>query len=230
LPTDHYIPSKNTFIEFLTHAIDCAQQQERIVLLGAQPTYPATGYGYIEYKKNKSFPCDVVSFHEKPSEAIAQQYVSSGTMLWNIGISCAQVSVMIQEFETNAPALFDAVIKYWHNQQPYNTAPSESIDYAVMEKSKNLCVLPINFVWCDVGNLNTFVSLCDHKKEIPHIVSVDSHNNVVTTNQGLVALIGIENMCVVQTEDVLLIAKRDETEKIKQVLEQLKQEQFDEYL
>ena len=231
IPTDHYIPSKKTFIEFLSHAIDCAQQQERIVLLGARPTYPATGYGYIEYKKKDSFPYDVIKFHEKPHESVAKKYVSNESMLWNIGISCAQVGVMIKEFEINASPLYDSVQNYWLHHQPYDAAPSESIDYAVMEKSNNLCVLPVNFVWCDVGNLNTFLSLCEHqKKDAPHIISVDSHNNVVNTDQNVVAFIGIENICVVQTEDVLLIAKRDETEKVKQVLEKLKRDHFDEYL
>ncbi len=232
VPTDHHIAPHKTFIEFLTHAIDSAQEQERIILLGATPTYAAQGYGYIEYEKGTSLPYRVTRFHEKPDAQHAQEYLNSDSMLWNIGISCAQVSVMIREFEITAPLLYDAVKGYWQDHQPYEAIPALSLDHAVLEKSKRISVFPVSFRWCDVGSLTTYLSLNEqyNKQEMPHVVSIDSQNNLVNVKQDVVALIGVENMCIVQTDDVLLIARRDETEKVRQVLEKLKNSSFDDYL
>lgn len=231
LPSDHYIPARDTFIEFVTHALDCATQTDRIVMLGAQPTYPATGYGYIEYNPQQSYPCDVIKFHEKPSLAVAQAYLHSGRMLWNIGIFCAQVQVLLEEFEQLVPDVYKTVRAYWIEGQPYEQVPAIAVDYAIMEKSARLAVLPANFVWYDVGNLNSYLSLRSHYKKFEsEIIAVDSHNNLIEVQHDLVALIGVDNLCIVQVDGILLIAKRDETEKVKQVLETLRQHNADEYL
>jgi mannose-1-phosphate guanylyltransferase len=231
LPSDHYIPQTQTFIEFMTHAVDIAKQQEKIVIFGARPTYAATGYGYIEYDQQQSFPCDVIKFHEKPAAALAQQYIASNAMLWNVGVFCARASVFIEEFKKHAPQLYEAIKNYWLEGQSYEHVPAISVDYAVIEKSSNVVVLPVNFVWCDVGNLDTFLALrSKYKKDSFELVEVDSHNNLVEVNNRLVALVGVNNICVVESEGILLIAKRDETEKVKLVLETLKYNNSDEYL
>ena len=232
LPTDHYIPSVEKFNEFVSHAIDCAKTSEDIILFGVRPTYPATGYGYITYDKNKeAVPYPVSAFHEKPVEAVAQQLIDTGSSLWNIGIFCGRVSILVREAEKHAPDIFKAVSSYWLEGTAYDTIPSLSFDHAVIEKSTSLSVLPVDLVWCDVGNLTSFLSLQQRTRQnAPAVVAIDSQNNLIDVENKLVALIGIKDVCVVQVGAVLLIARRDETEKVKQVLEVLKYNKFDEYL
>lgn len=229
-PTDHYLPDAKKFNEFMTHVIDSAHTTNKIIILGLKPTYAATGYGYIEYdEKSKTVPYKVKRFVEKPSEARAKKFLSSPHALWNTGIFCAPVSVLINEFECHAPELFEAVKAYWLEGAPYSDVPAISIDYAVMKKSKELSVLPAHFVWSDVGNLDTYLTLCSAQQET-QLVEVDSHNNLVNVREKLVALIGIEDLCIIQVDDILLVAKRNETDKVKLVLDTLKQNNFDEYL
>lgn len=229
-PTDHYIPDAKKFHDFMVHVIDSARITQKIVILGLKPTYAATSYGYMEYdEKSKSVPYKVKRFVEKPSEARAQKFLASPYSLWNTGIFCAPVSVLIDEFEHHAPELFEAVKAYWLDGEPYSKVPSISIDYAVMKKSKKLSVLPAHLAWSDVGSLDTYLSLCSTQQET-QLVEVDSQNNLVNVREKLVALIGIEDLCIIQVDDILLVAKRNETDKVKLVLDTLKQNNFDEYL
>ncbi len=229
-PSDHYITNSKNFNEFLIHAIDSAQTSQRIVSIGVKPSYPATGFGYIEYDaRKKEFPYKLKKFIEKPSAARAQKLIEKPNVLWNTGIFCAPVSVLVEEFEQYTPTLFNAVKSYWIDGAPYENVPSIAVDYAVMEQSKKISVLPASFVWCDVGNLATFMALRAHQHEVD-VIAIDSENNLIDVQKNLVALIGIDDLCIVQTDDILLIAKRSETEKVKLVLETLKTNSFDEYL
>jgi len=233
LPSDPFIPTKERFVSFLDRAIEYTCTHDRISLLGLKPLYPATGYGYIEYdntSRDEVIPFIVKKFHEKPVYEVAQRYCSQGNMLWNISMFCAKARVFLEEFEKNAPDIFKAVKEYVEGSGRYEDVRAESIDYAVMEKSKRVSVFPVDFEWCDVGNVEVFLSLqkeygiCRSKK-----VSVNAHNNLVSVPNKLVALVGVENLCIVETDDALLIASRDQTEKVKQVVQQLKQLDLQEY-
>lgn len=229
LPADHIITPEKTFKEFLNHAIDYAQQTDTITLFGLKPSYPATGYGYIEYDAHEDqAPFSIKKFHEKPVLEVAQEYLKNPAILWNIGIFCAKASTFITQFTLHAPEIFNAVYDYTHGNKPYSAVQATSIDYAVLQKSNNLAVLPVNFSWYDVGNLTTFLSL-QKNQHADNVVSVHAQNNLVSAKK-LVALIGVENLCVIETDDVLLIARQDQTEKVRAAVLELKKKAALEYL
>ncbi len=235
VPADPFISVHEyaKYTGFLDHAIDFINRNKNLLLLGVKPTYPATGYGYIEFDVEQSddgnAPFKVSHFHEKPSVAVAQRYIESGNNLWNICTFCGQVSVFLEEFKRLAPTMFERVTAYRNGQESYESVPADSIDYAIMEKSNNVWVLPVDFAWCDVGNIEIFLSFDQTEHDVP-IVTVDSHNNMVHASDKLVALVGVDNLCVVQTDDALLIAKRDKTEQVKEVVHYLKRNEYHEYL
>lgn len=249
LPADPYIPKKDygVFRDFLEHAVDFAMHNDQLVLLGVQPTHPATGYGYIEFDTKtmltQSAPFPVKRFREKPSLEVAEHYVQAGNMLWNIAIFCGKASVFIEEFKTHSPEIYSAVTKYVDGKGSYQKVPTDSIDYAVLEKSKRVTVLPVSFAWCDVGNIQVFLSLQENdnqdeqvtgvvrsSNQQTRIISVDSFDNMISVPNKLVALVGVDNLCIVETDDALLITKKEEAEKVRGIVKQLKQGDYEIYL
>jgi len=230
-PADHYIPANDLFISFMHHAIDYAVHHKKIVLLGVRPTYPETGYGYIEYAPSDSYPAPIVSFHEKPTIEQAQHYLGMPHMLWNTGIIAAQVSLLLEEINTYAPTIFQTVSDYQQGLGLYDQIPAVSFDTAVLEHSKHTVVLPANLAWTDVGSLTSYLSVqALHQPLSGEIIAIDAHKNLVNVQDKLVVLIGIDDVCVVQTDDVLLIARRNETDKIKKVLDVLRHNAGQTYL
>jgi len=225
LPSDPFIPDTKTFISYVKSAVTFIKDNRNITLFGIKPTYPATGYGYIEFdnanKKNAPYP--VLKFHEKPSLEVAKEYIKKDNMVWNICMFCGQVDAFLNEFKTCAPNIFDSVQKYVDGQRNYNDIPSDSIDYAVMEKSKNIFVIPSDFQWCDVGNIEVFLTIQKEALQLNNnVVSVNSKNNLIDVKDKLVALVGINNLCIVEANGVLLITKQSEAEKVKHVVQQIK--------
>ncbi len=237
LPADPFIPQRDwkKFRGFLEHAVDHASRQEEIVLFGAEPTHPATGYGYIEFDPQESMqkeaPYKVTRFREKPSFEVAQQYLEQGNKLWNISVFCGQASTFMREFSSTAPEMFAGVERYLKNEGTYETVVADSIDYAVMERSKNVSVLPVDFSWCDVGNIEVFLSLKQQYNTLDaNFIGVNSHNNLVDVPGKLVALVGVDDLCVVEVDDALLITKRHAAEDVRGIVKLLKQGSYTQHL
>jgi len=234
LPADPFIPTHDykKFSHSLEHAIDFVSQHDNIALLGVEPTYPATGYGYIEYDNTETnAPYPVIKFREKPSLEVAQQYLEKSTMLWNISIFCAKAETFLQEFKSHAPEMYADIQKYKNKELPYNKVKAESIDYAVMEHSKKVHVLPADFSWCDVGNIEVFLALKQQYNTLDsNFISVDSRNNLVDVPKKLVALVGVDDLCIVDTGDALLITKRNKAERVRSIVKLLKTGNFDDYI
>lgn len=228
MPADHYIPQTEKFLEFINHAVDYAAENSVITLLGLKPSYPATGYGYVSYDHHASFPAPVHAFHEKPDLATAKEYIQKG-YLWNSGMFVAKAATFLEICQETAPSIFNGVAHFVHGEGDYHTVPADSIDYAVIEKTTRRAVLPADFVWCDVGNLETFLSLRGHADD-QNIVEIDAKDNLVEVSDSLVALVGVENLCVVQKDDILLVVNRDQVEKVKRVIDVLKKEHYEDYL
>jgi mannose-1-phosphate guanylyltransferase len=226
LSSDHYIPDLNIFGEFINHAVDFAAQHEKITLLGLTPTYPSTGYGYISYQRQQSYPAKVTGFYEKPDLKTAEDYLKKD-FLWNSGMVIAQAKVFLEECQKHALPILEGVDRSLAGEPCYKTIESISIDYAVMEKSENLVVLPANFVWCDVGNLESFLLLKQSAALDNNIINIDAHNNLVDVQDGIVALVGVKDLCVIQNDHVLLIVDRQQSEKVKLVLDKLKKDHRD---
>ncbi len=227
-PADPFIPEQESkvFVESIQKTIIFAQKHNCIALLGVKPTSPATGYGYIEHTPatdNGSNLLQVLRFHEKPSLEKAIEYCSSTTMLWNIGMFCGTATAFIEAFKKHVPTIFEAVTAFVEGHGMYTAAPAISIDYAIMEKSEKIFVLPISLTWYDVGNLHTFLSL---KKQFDgentRIISVQSKDNLVDAPDLVVALVGLDNLCITKQQNVLVIAKKESTEQIRDVVRYLK--------
>jgi len=222
---DAYIPPEQTaqFVSCAHKALACVEQYDRICLLGVMPTYPATGYGYIEYEDvagDETFK--VTTFREKPALEDAQRYVCQNNMLWNIGVFAASVSRFIQEFDRYAPELMSGIRAFMSGQGSYSTVPNVAVDYAVIEKSSMVNVVPCVFSWCDVGNIAVFLSLKKKYAAENNMVLIDAHNNLVDVPHKLVALIDVDDLCVVQTGDTLLITKKESAEKVRTLVAHLK--------
>lgn len=237
LPADPFIPQRDwkKFRNFMEHAVHYASEHDEIVLLGVEPTYPATGYGYIAFDKQEAAQSDapykVTHFREKPSLEVAERYVDEGNNLWNIGIFCAQAATFMDEFNSTAPRMFAGVQGYLNNECSYQSVISDSIDYAVMEKSKKVSVLPVDFNWCDVGNIEVFLSLKQQYNTLDaNFISVDSRNNLVDVPGRLVALVGVDDLCIVEVDDALLITKRKTAEEVRGIVKLLKQGGYRQHL
>lgn len=234
LPADPFIPQKDNlkFAQYLEHAIDFASQHHRITLLGVKPNFAATGYGYIEFDATaQEYPSPIKKFHEKPSQSTAQQYLDSESMLWNIGMFCAKASVFIDEYKKVAPEIYQGIIDYQAGIMPYQSIKADSIDVAIMEKSNCTSVLPVDFAWCDVGSLEIFLSIKDMFGSLnTKVIQTESHHNLVNVPNKLVALIGVSDLCVVETDKVLLITKRQDTQKVRDIVKLVKQQGFTQYL
>ncbi len=224
LPSDHFIPNKQLFCQYLARAIEYARVHDDISLFGLVPTYPATGYGYIQAACEHGYEAcyHVAHFHEKPDRERAQLYIGQRDMFWNIGIFVGLISVFIREFILLAPHIYDSVFSALYDEVNYQRAESISIDYAILEKSVHSVVFPVQFEWYDVGNLYTFLSL--NAKFIPQrpVVSFHGQDNMASTSKKLVACIGVSDLCIIETDDVLLIAQKDMVEEVKTLLATIK--------
>ncbi|MFT6765628.1 MAG: mannose-1-phosphate guanylyltransferase [Alteromonas naphthalenivorans] len=229
LPADHYIPQSEKFLEFMSHALDFAATNDVITMIGLKPSYPATGYGYISYDHSAPFPAPVHAFHEKPDLNLAQEYLKKD-YLWNSGMFVVNVKAFLTICQEVAPEVFDPVAHFVHGSGDYGAVPSLSIDYAVIEKTIKRAVLPADFVWCDVGNLDTFLSLRGEQEKEHTIIEIDAKDNLVEVSDFMVALVGVENICVVQKDDILLVVHRDQVEKVKRVIDVLKKDHQEDYL
>lgn len=225
LPADHHIPDTEIFVKTLQEIVHTANTYQKICLLGLKPTYPATGYGYIEYDPTHH-PHRITKFHEKPALPQAQHYTTRQNMLWNVGIFGGSVATFIQEFTQHAPQLVAQMQCYQEGKCSYDELESISFDYAIMEKSSQALVLPAHFTWSDVGNLVTFLTLQHDNYLTPQnkIYTVDARNNLVAVPHKIVGLIGVDDLCIVQTNEALLIAHQNSIENVKKIVAQLSSE------
>lgn len=246
LPSDHLIKLEDVFRQTLTDACAVAEQGENLVTLGITPTYPETGYGYIKFDKNgacgKAF--SVERFVEKPDLGTAKEYLASGQYLWNSGMFIWKVSSILNNIQRFLPAMYDgletigraigtdreeAVLK-----GTFGGLESVSVDYGIMEKAENIYTLAGNFGWDDVGSWLAVeriqpVNECGNAVT-GNVVSVNTRNCIIQGTDKLIATVGLEDMIVVDTEDALLICRKENAGEIKKVLENLKNNNQTQYL
>lgn len=232
VPSDHHIQDDNNFLSALQQGLEYAKNHDQIALIGLPPKFAATQYGYIEYGSCiENQVHHVMRFCEKPNAWLAQEYVNSSNMLWNTGIFCAKASVFIKEFEQYAPEIFKGVNEYFENKRSYSEIFDISFDKAVLEYSKNCVVIKATFNWSDVGNLEQFIAARqEFNSSNTKVIQHKSNYNLIDVNNKLVVLIDVNDLCVLETEDVLLISHRSQTDKVKEVLEDLKGKDYEQYL
>ncbi|HBR70484.1 TPA: hypothetical protein DIC20_03800 [Candidatus Dependentiae bacterium] len=225
LAADHFIHPVKNFKDSVKLAIDYAAKNDEMVLLGIKPTWPAIGYGYI--KLSEKFVANkvmsVVSFHEKPSFEKAQEYLNMGTMVWNGSYFCARAKVFLSEFEEYAPQIIQGIKKYLAGEASYEVLPNISIDFAVMEKSKNLKAVLLDAQWSDVGNLAVFLTLRNQFEKSEKLIALNADNNLVfSKNNKQIVFLGVDDLCLVETDNVIVVAKKSSVEQIKKAVEILR--------
>jgi mannose-1-phosphate guanylyltransferase/mannose-6-phosphate isomerase len=231
VPADHVIEPPADFVAAAQRAFEFCQNQEALVLFGIKPTAPATGYGYLEcVSPTKQQPAKIIKFHEKPTLEQAERYCASDRMYWNSGMFCGSIKLFLQEFQQYAPKIYTAVKQFLATSNGYEQAPAISIDYAIMEKSTKIYGLPVEFFWSDVGNLDTFLSLALANDQTNALIQIDAQNNLVNAEGKLAVLIGVHDLCIVETDDALLVTNRKDAERVKQVLAELKARGLTAYL
>lgn len=248
LPSDHAIHKPERLRALLTAAGTLAAERKMLVTLGIVPDRPATGYGYIEQgdplgRVVSAEAFRVKRFVEKPDAARAAQMLASGNFLWNSGMFIWRAADLLEEIARFLPELGKGLKDYAAAsaakrdevaERVFATAPSISIDYAIMEKSDRVAVLPADMGWDDIGSFRSLSRVnpdaSGGSAKAKDLVAVDSKANLVHAPGKTVALIGIEDLIVVDTGDALLIARRDRAEDVKKVVDELAARKRDEIL
>ena len=212
-PSDHLIEDKEVYKEAMQKAIELAEN-DYIVTFGVQPTRPETGYGYIEHKGDK-----VLSFREKPNHITAQDFIEQGNFLWNSGMFCFKAKVLLKELKKFEKEIYEtskiawkASVKGELDEALSLQIPSNSIDYAVMERSKKIKVVPACFVWNDLGS---FESLYDYFQLNGHYI--DRNGNMVIGTNVYTSFVGLQNCIFVNTPTANLILQKEYSQEVKNI-------------
>jgi mannose-1-phosphate guanylyltransferase len=233
LPADHHISVPDRFREVLGRAIEIAEREELLVTIGITPSAPEPGYGYIE--RGAPLPGGgwrVARFTEKPSRERAAELVASGRHLWNAGIFVWRVGVIRSALARHLPEVdraIAAIVSAWGDDaafaRVYAEVEDQSIDYGVLEKAQNVAVVEGEFGWDDIGSWTALMRLwpADAHGNVSRgrVIAIDSGKNVVVADERLVALVGVEDLVVVDTGDAVLVCSRERAQDIRLIVEEL---------
>ena len=230
-PADHLIVGHNHFEKSLYSAFSLVKKEQILVTIGIKPSYPSTAYGYIQYEpgtKNKN-GYHVKTFAEKPHETLAKRFIKSGDFLWNAGIFVWEVKSLLLSLEKHMPDLHDAIKKIGLRieksdsfEDIWESILPESIDYGLMEKANNIFVIPAEFEWNDLGSWDALYDIFS-KKENDNVVRglgtvLEGKNNFIQSKDRFTAVIGIDDVVVVNTDDATLIVPRNKVGKVKDLV------------
>jgi len=237
MPADHLITDTPAFQRAAQHA-EMLAKDGFVVLFGIRPTAPETGYGYIELSGNVSQQAHAVErFVEKPDAQTAMQYLAQGNYVWNSGIFCFKARAILAALVDDMPALVEVAGVVWDSVKAegdkidlpsgFEELENISIDYAVMEKAKNIAVIPGEFGWSDIGAWSAVADLVPadesgNTSNNCNPIIIDSRNTYVDSKDRLVAVIGLDNVLVIDTPDALLVADKSKSQEVRQVVSKLK--------
>lgn len=230
VPSDHLIEKQSAYEDAVKKAAELARDN-KLVTFGIKPGYAETGYGYIEANA-----FDVKSFKEKPNAETAAAYLKAGNYFWNSGMFCFKAEVFLSELKKYAPDIYQDSLKAFESARKENllrigmeemkAIRSESIDYAVMEKSSLVKVIPSDIGWSDVGSFDALYDALPKDTEgntqNDNVIHIGSKNNLIIGGKRLISTIDIEDMMVIDTTDALVISKKGSTQKVKDLVAQVK--------
>jgi mannose-1-phosphate guanylyltransferase/mannose-6-phosphate isomerase len=238
LPADHHIEDAEGFRSVIKAGMSAALNGA-LITFGIKPTGPETGYGYIKSGQNlgpKIYQVD--AFVEKPDRATAEQYLAAGDFSWNAGIFLFAPSKMRESFETLAPEILSAVetaveqgcktgAALFLDPESFSKCPSDSIDYAIMEKSDNVQIVsPVDIGWSDIGSWDALRDMAIANEALEQgaseIISLDSVGTLIKSTGPAVAAIGVSDLIIVATETSVLVSKAGQTQKVKNIVDELK--------
>lgn len=249
MPADHLIQDGEAFMAAVAQASALAADGY-LVTFGIRPTAPETGFGYIEVGAalNQDGAALVERFVEKPDQETAKRYLASGTFLWNSGMFCFTASTLLGELATHAPELLElaaacvsaspaqdlgAVMQQELSAEHFAALPDISIDYALMERSAKVAVVPGAFGWSDIGSWGAMSGLVEpdaqNNRATGEAIFIDSRNTFVQSDGRLVAAVGVDDLIVIDTADAILVAHVDRAQDVRQVVKRLKDSNHDAY-
>lgn len=234
--SDHLVKDEEAYNTAVNEALELANKNY-LVTFGIKPEYPETGFGYIEASGN-----NVISFKEKPDLKTAKNYLEQGNYLWNSGMFCFKAGIFLEELKKFNPSMFDACEKAFPSQlnnseiridvNAMKNIPEDSIDFAVMEKSKKVKVIHCDMGWRDLGSFDSLFDELKSKKQnnatlsrmesSPEPICIDSQNNLLVTSERQIALVDVNDLVVVDTSDAILISKKGSSQKVKAVVAEIK--------
>jgi len=234
VPSDHMIKDTKSFIETVKEGEKIAEQGY-IVTFGIKPSYPETGYGYINTTDVKiSEGYKVNKFVEKPDAKTAEKYISEGNYYWNSGIFMFKASVLLEEASKCAPEIYNNLKNFDFTKSSeipfteFDKMPSISIDYAVMEKSDKIALVQLKSDWNDLGSWKSIYDVSKKDEngnvKIGHVIDEGSKNSFVYSSSKLVATVGLEDIVLVETEDAILACRADKTQDVKKIFDTLKKQ------
>lgn len=252
LPADHIIGNEPEFLRVLQTAAQVAQVTSGLVTIGIHPTHPETGYGYIQVKDkseetqpvNLPGVFEVKTFAEKPNYATAIKFLESGDFYWNSGMFIWRVDTILNEIQRSLPELHTQLL----NLQPsigtplfeqnlesiYGVIRGISIDYGVMEKAQRVYAVKGDFGWNDLGSWDEVNRLSPKDEQGNHthgkVITVNTKNTYVHTADKLIAVVGMEDVIVINTPDAILVCKKGASQEVKEIVDTLKRKQMNEYL
>ena len=241
LASDHLIKNLNSF----NHALKLGERLASsgfIVTFGIKPDRAETGYGYIKSGKPLDVGFKVEEFVEKPDHSTAEQYLESNRYTWNASIFMATTETWLEEYREHAPELLDLFEKeaslgnlYDKEQirKIYSSVSTDSIDYALLEKSDRVAVIPVDMEWTDLGSWESLHKVSEKDREgnliRGNVISQDTKNSLIFSEKRLVACIGVENLIIVETDDALLVCNMNKSQEVKKLVETLKREERNEF-
>lgn len=232
VPADHAIRDEETFIRTMAIAIEYAKSEDALVTIGITPTYPNTGYGYVERGKCLSEHEEVFAvkkFHEKPDYETAQRYLNSGKFLWNSGMFVWKKSVFLSELAQHLPQLYKAMKKIEEDpakiKEIYETISKISIDYGLMEKSSRVATVPANFYWNDIGSWDAVYDLLHKDKNANAILGGFSLRDVkncllINHTHSKIVVSNLDGYIMVASPEGTLLCKRGDSQDIKEIIKQ----------
>ncbi len=243
-PSDAYIKDTDTFAQVLQTAIETAQEKNCLVTVGIEPTFPATGYGYIRFRKEEKPAKQVLRFVEKPGLKRAKKYLASGEYVWNSGMFIWKASVILEKYKKFIPDVYELLLRIGNAmntpdeqnvlEELYPLIRSVSIDYAIMEKSKDIYVVPGEFGWSDVGSWDMLSTLYGEDANgnvvVSDFIGEDTHGSVIYAKKKFVATVGLKNVIIVDTPDALLVCSKDRAQEVKKIVEDLRTQGREELL
>ncbi len=246
-PSDHWIEDEQAFTDNVQQAFDFCSKNDALMTLGIKPTFPNTGYGYIEYDKDARTDIKSVNqFREKPDYETAKEFIAQGNFLWNAGIFMWSVKSVIAAYKSNQPdlyALFEQGISAFNTyaesgfiEENYAKSDNISVDYAIMESSQNVFVLPATFDWNDLGTWGSLYDKLDKDVSNNAVVNArtlteDASGNMISTQRDKIVVIdGISDYIVVDKDEVLLIFPKTKEQDIKKVLQNVKAKFGDKFI
>jgi mannose-1-phosphate guanylyltransferase len=249
VPADHYIKDEATFAEDLRIAINLAETTNGLITLGIKPNRAETGYGYLKVGEIVTTSQDkpvykVGKFVEKPDLVKAKQFLSDGSYLWNGGIFIWKVSVILNAFKDLLPGIYEGLQKIaeFIDTKEYNdildkvypTLDRISVDYGIMEKAEQVYTVAGDFSWDDVGTWKSLERVFDADQDgnviQGNVIHLDARNSIIQAGKRLVAVIGVEDMVIVDTEDITFVCHKDKTDSVRELLTKMRSQNLERYL